>query len=423
MTGLLSSLKTAIPAASREVDPDGARDRLYGVAQLATRMRTVLKNALALARDNPTSHTNVSTAAQQVLDAMDEAREARRDTDRSANTRADYARKVRRVEEAMEDEPGSLIDRLRMVMGRLGRNAQSFSAIRSALKISAADDLRTSVEALSLIKSDMLGVRANLTNAMAKELSFLASVIMLDRKQCLALAGMTPSRPKSKKQMLKYLPDDWRARVSNEVSASAEYGLPCALLDISGLRPVELEKGVHVTAVGDTVRIRILGGKVREHAGQPWRQFDVRRDALPPWVSKKLPSSGTLIVAADPENLRSYLGRVSERLFPRHQPPRKSDVLISPYVYRHAIVTDMRDAGWSSEDMAAVVGEASAATVAWYGLMNTGGRSGRPKKPSSVIIDRASVTSAREVSVRFDERSPAFVRTSAPNDGRPVMKR
>lgn len=196
---------------------------------------------------------------------------------------------------------------------------------------------------------------------------------MLDRDVCLAAVGGKPEPASSKSRMLKRLPLGWRDGFLDAVANSAQYAMPCALLDACGLRPVELEKRVAMEMKGERVQVRIEGGKVRDGAGQPWRQFELTREALPAWAYDKVKHARLLTVSADPDALRAFIGRVSEKLFPRHDPPRANDILLSAYVFRHALVSDLRAEGWDSADIAAVIGESSAQTTKWYGV-NWGNR-------------------------------------------------
>lgn len=411
MSGLLKSLVVAARSGTAEPKSAGAETvDLSGVALIGDQLRAVARRAIQLATADPTNMKVNVDAAKMVLNAVAQARIKRRDTLPSPRTLANYERKRRQVEESMEDVPGNSFDKLQQVLGSVGRNVQTFRVLRAALKQGSTADLQATIEAVALTTSDLLGVRSALREDLRRGLAWLACILSVKHEKCLAVAGTTKLAPRSKSAMLKLLPQDWRERISLEASRSELYGLPCALLDICGLRPVELEKGVEVEVSGDRVRLRILGGKVREHAGQPWRELELRLDALPAWVRARLPSAGSRLVSADPDNMRAWLADVSERLFPRHQPPRRSDVLISAYVYRHALVTDMRDDGWTAEEIAAVIGESSAATVAWYGLKNVGGRAGMPKRPRAIAVDRAFVLTAREVKPRADQDSPGAVR-------------
>lgn len=178
--------------------------------------------------------------------------------------------------------------------------------------------------------------------------------------------------------------------------------MPCAILSATGLRPVELEKGVRLVMRDDRVHVTINGGKVRSIAGQPWREFELAPEALPAWAYAEVKRLGAMTVSADTEAFRKYISRVSEKLYPRHVPPRASDILLSAYVFRHAQVSDLRAEGWRDEEIAGVIGESSAETARWYGKRwGTGGR--RSHKARASGIDKASVQTARPVKAASNE--------------------
>ena len=67
---------------------------------------------------------------------------------------------------------------------------------------------------------------------------------------------------------------------------------------------------------------------------------------------------------------------------------------LTAYVFRHALVTDMRSNGWPPEEIALVLGETDAATVnQWYGLKVRGSLA--PK--ATVAIEPGTVKAARDV--------------------------
>ena len=102
-----------------------------------------------------------------------------------------------------------------------------------------------------------------------------------------------------------------------------------------------------------------------------------------------LDETGTMTVVAEPDGLRAHLARLSVRLFPRKRTGKKG-VILSAYLFRHALVTEMREEGWDSCDIAAVIGESTADTVAWYGLRRRGGA----VKPKAVAIMPSSIQAA-----------------------------
>jgi hypothetical protein len=106
-------------------------------------------------------------------------------------------------------------------------------------------------------------------------------------------------------------------------------------------------------------------------------------------------------------------------------PGRQTDLVLNPqgrrgigrplsaYLFRHALVADLREAGWSTEGIAPVIGESAAATVRLYGLRKRGGKG--PSTRRRAIIS-GSVRVPREVkpaSVFSAERLSAGVAKAA----------
>ena len=165
------------------------------------------------------------------------------------------------------------------------------------------------------------------------------------------------------------------------------------------MRPKELATGVTLTASDQGVEVHIAGAKVRETAGQPWRTFTLKAEHIPEWFVRDVKEKRKLMVRADEDPLRAHLGRLSNRVFYPNEKgasrSSKSRLKLSAYVFRHALVTEMREDGWETRDIAAVIGESSAETVRLYGTrVRT-----RSKSPKVVAIDVKSVQAARPVRV------------------------
>lgn len=384
----------AVPVAARAAT---RRAKLAGVAEHSTSMRNAIDAVFA---NEAAPHTveGVIDAAQTLLNEVDAAREARKDTEPKPSTIDNYERKQLLVDEAMEDVHGSYGERLVRVMGGWAGKSQTFRAMRAALRHRAVSAVRSSLAVLKSLqgKPDFLNLGPVVTRELQLELPALGWTYLLDRDTCLAAVGGKPKLASSKSRMLKRLPMGWREGFLDAVANSDQYAMPCALLDACGLRPVELEKGVAMEMKGERVQVRIHGGKVRDGAGQPWRQFELAREALPVWAYDKIKRDGSMTVSADPDALRAFIGRVSEKLFPRHDPVKANDILLSAYLFRHALVSDLRAEGWGSSDIAAVIGETSAQTTKWYGVnWGKGGR--RSRKARVASIAKETVQTARPV--------------------------
>ena len=212
-----------------------------------------------------------------------------------------------------------------------------------------------------------------------------AVIDSLDRIQLLDQTGKQAVRSTSKRQQFPGLRDGWQDAFLTLNEHSPTYRAAGVLLRYCGLRPAELEKGVVVTVTGGVVNVNIQGAKVWDGvAGQPWRQFALAKESLPAWFVQSLDESGPMTVVAEPDGLRAHLARLSVKLFPRKRRAGKRDVILSAYLFRHSLVTEMRESGWHTCDIAAIIGESTADTVSWYGLRRRGGGSVKPKKVAIV---------------------------------------
>lgn len=72
----------------------------------------------------------------------------------------------------------------------------------------------------------------------------------------------------------------------------------------------------------------------------------------------------------------------------------KPQLILSSYVLRHAIATDLRQAEWDSVEIVEVLGERCAATSRWYGLRWRGSKFQRSPE---IAIERGTVQTARPV--------------------------
>lgn len=325
-------------------------------------------------------------------------RSRRKDTKPSEATLIDYAKKCAQIDlelEQFEDEPEALIQ----VMGRHARSKNSFYLYKAALKARQMKRIQ------DLLRSQDASQRLGGTNEtwlrhvheLQKAMKAFADFDELHRQSCLDLVGGRGVRSRSKRRDLPNLPDDWRTRFLEITSDHEQYADAAVLLRFCGLRPTELCKGVDVSFSTKGIEVRILGGKTRKTAGQPWRVFRLNTALLPKSFVDRVERAGKIKVAAEPDALRMYLRRISAQVFrpvdAKQAKSRNQEHVLSAYTFRHALVTDLRDEGWEAASIAAVIGEASADTVAYYGIRS----GGRGKSPSSSAVLMDSVQAARSV--------------------------
>jgi len=322
--------------------------------------------------------------ARSMLVNDKESRARRKDTPPGPSTRDTYQRKCKLVDAWMAAIQDTCVTPLKAVMSQYAPHKQSFCVMRAALKWRAIARVRSQLQALAALQRERLrdagwhrGLRE--LNRMASELH---QVLDLDHAECLELSQREAVRGKSKKNTLRRLKPGWRDAFLAANEHSQTYKRACVLMRFCGFRPGELQTGVEAELIGDQVRVQISGGKVRETAGQPWRRFSLYADRLPAWFVTEL-KSGRKTFTADADNMRTHLARISAGLYPRKYKEGQQDIILSAYVFRHALVTDLRGEGWSIEDIAAVLGESAAETANWYGLRPQ--RGARDVEPSAVV--------------------------------------
>lgn len=221
----------------------------------------------------------------------------------------------------------------------------------------------------------------------------------LNQSVCLKFIGGKGRAVESKRKDLPYLPEEWQTRFLNIIENDPIYRYAGVLLRYCGLRPIELAKSVILEWAPDGMRVTIFGGKVRETAGQPWRSFKLNTDVLPVWFVNDLKAKNEIVVSVTPDSLRSFLNRLSDQVFKHGRfkgefdVARKRRYILSSYTFRHSFVTDLRESGWDTDTIAAVIGETSAQTVSYYGIRRRPGS----RKPPIVALFKNSVRTARSV--------------------------
>ncbi len=339
----------------------------------------------------------VKTARHQIVGETDQRRK-RQDTPAGAKAVADYAKKCAQIDRELDDlEPGGP-NPLMQVMCRHAGAKQSFSAIKTALKWRALNMLR---ELLTI--QDGLQRTGNAPNAWRHAVAQLRlasqgleQIAMLNRDEFLEMSGAKRRVSRSKRVMLPRLPGGWQDRFLSINEASNTYRCAGVLLRHCGMRPVELAMGVKLEISSTGLSVSIEGGKVRATAGQPLRCFTVNLNMLPIWFVDEIRVAGNVKVLVHEDALRTHLYRLSNDVFygnARKVPNKANRLKLSAYVFRHALVTELRVAGWEEHEIAAVLGETAAETARYYGNRAGGGS----LSPSTPAIVRSSVQTSRSV--------------------------
>jgi hypothetical protein len=326
--------------------------------------------------------------------AWDKAsRVARKDTDPGAATLTTYAKKCQLIDAAIEANPEPIGDPISTALSKYAHNNRSFSVMRAALKhraIKHVTELLQEQDSIQRAEKQSPSWKT-CVDQLKLAVHELKQIQMQSQEQCLVLSGRTVARSRSKKSILRLLKPNWREKFLEANESSPTYRAAGVLMRHCGFRPEELERGVHVELKGEQMLISINGAKVRDTAGQPWRKFALQTKLLPPWFVEEVAQKGSNTYQADKDNMRAHLTRLSAILYPREKD--KEPVILSAYVFRHALVTEMRSRGWDTSDIAAVIGESCSATTRHYGDRWPTGSG----QLGSIAISRNSIQTARPV--------------------------
>ena len=325
-------------------------------------------------------------AARQMLVDNEDRRRVRKDTPASEASIRNYLKKCRQIEAELEEvDPGSPAP-LFEVMVRYSDRKQTFQALKSALRWQAWTQLQSVMRDQDRLQR--AGKRDDTWKRLVLQVQRwqrrLQAVDALNRSECLFWLDKSPRRSRSKRQILHRLEDNWRQRFMDVNLSSAKYRHAGVLLVHCGLRPAELARGVRVRWTPKGVRVLIAGAKVRATAGQPWRAFLLNPSQLPEWFVNDLRNRRRMVIAADEDALRAHLYRQSQAVLNPGDKKQNRDLVLSSYLFRHALVTDMRESAWDTEDIAASIGESSAETLRYYGTRRNSGS--RKVKPTVAMV-------------------------------------
>ena len=366
---------------------------------------------------------DIVVRARAFSTADNAVRKERKDTPASEKTRADYQGKCALLDRALgnlQGQGGPVSSRdLAQVLSSYAAKKSSFYKMCAAYRWRALDRLneililQNAMQAVKDRSKKWLDRVTELEGAIAN----LEAIDAVTHADCLALSGAKVVRSQSKKEVLRRLKPGWFEAFLALSEKSKTYRSPALLMCLCGFRPAELSgdrrlgqglaPGVQAKLTDEHVVVKISGAKVRRTAGQPERSFALRRDALPGWFIEELTAAGgARTYTENPDNISRHFTRVSEQLYPRKYFQKPRDILISPYVFRHFLVTSLRDAGWQTQDIAVVLGESVGDTVRHYGLARRA--ASKSPRASAVVhgtalgtrivrpVDRSGINSVRK---------------------------
>ena len=377
-----------------------------------------------LTEENREEAFGIIRSVRAALEEINADRQRRKDTQAGVTTLADYQKRLNYLLPLFEHciSMASQIpwtDTLDM----LNVSRSTFSQYRSAIKWHSTETLQKLLKDQDQMQRSE-GQGRHWYRAVQKlrdALDEFKEVLSLSYDEYRGQENWPPKRlttahpPKSKKHALKKLPDGWQERFDFLNEQSPTYRLAGVLLRFCGLRPAELERGVDVSWTAQGVQVLIHGAKVRVTAGQPWRSFTFESALLPAWFVEELQKSQvaqskpSIHIQVGSDNLRVHLGRMSGAVFNPDNRKNGCKETLSAYLFRHALVTQMREAGWESAEIAAAIGESSAETTRLYGTRVRGGKKAKP----AIAIDKSSVQTARVVK-KADTQGLQKIKTKNP---------
>lgn len=186
-----------------------------------------------------------------------------------------------------------------------------------------------------------------------------------------------PPTKNSKRLSISRMNDYWREQIWAECE-NPNYRGAVAVMDLAGIRPCELEKGVLVERQEDSsyLTITIKGGKIGEEGknGQKVRTIkvdlstDCYRGSPKDYLLNHCFENGFFKIKTHPKRLNDYVRRISEKLW-----PRKINH-IAPYSYRQQTSPDIKKDGFSKKKTAKTLGHRSTRSQKNYGTARQGGR-------------------------------------------------
>lgn len=341
------------------------------------------------------------TEAQALLDDLKSQRTHRKDTEASAQTLAGYQKDCALLDgvrgELLEETQWPWLEVLMQFVAR----KSTFYTYRAALTWRAKQELQGLLDARQSLSANLgEGAGSALMPQINQAVKELRSLRHLTYAFCSGWEDIPVKSPRSKRYALEYLDEYWPTRFIEQCYSSATYRNACVLLRFCGMRPEELELGVQVQRDRQMVAVKIQGAKVRETAGQPWRKFLLHAEHLPTWFVNDLPTHDSVEFKVNKDNFRTYLNGLTDRVLQGAALPDGSKINLSAYLFRHQIATDLRVNGWSSTEIASLLGEVSAETTKHYGNRWPGSRKHKPV----VAADKNSLSTARPVQPASHEK-------------------
>ncbi|MBP9940836.1 MAG: site-specific integrase [Comamonas sp.] len=433
--GVSQAPAIATPGTGGEIASEQPSAALQGGVASPAKM---VANAVSFETASSPSTTVDGDARMHLMAAVKAARS--RLTQRNqmlASTKENYDRKQKILEEQWlqlqaqaHSTKLSTVQTIGVLLGKYATKPRSFYAMRRALHFGIEEQLLDALKAQdklqkSWAKSQLEEHQHSLLLDMATaaaQLDLLTKTVDhiqgLSLEACLSaywsqFYGPLPKREanpsSSAKSLVKVLnrrmpnwQDAFRAANSQSQSPYRAHALVQSLL---GIRPAEFDPapnplvdaqvpqsnrpGVVVTLLATgNVKVQVQGAKLGLHSGQEIRSMEIAAHAVPQWFADQLQQAGgSMHLRAKTQALRDHYERLSAKVFTGQTfGKNKVPLHVTPYCFRHAVTTQLRESGWAAEEIAAFLGQQSDDTPKHYGLAK-GGKRKAPSQATAVVRD------------------------------------
>jgi integrase len=326
---------------------------------------------------------------KRCLDIVKEARGLLRKATRpTARTAVNYMAKSTRLCAVFDQLVGDEPSRWSEVLQPYAAKKNSFYAMRAAATWRIREQIRTLTA--EQCRMQRRGPTKDWHSILVEVESLIARVLAIEgvkRNELLETSGTESIRAASKRNDLRHFSPDWREQMI-EASAMGAHGDAVWVLANTGCRPEELLTGVELRPEFAHITVRIHGAKTGESAGQPWRELDVSWRSVPFGLIERMAGRETFVVGVCSTGaLRNAVADVGKRLWPRGR-------RMCPYHFRHQMAEDLRESGWTADEIGAVLGHCVGETSSNYGRRKRKGQRSVAREP---VIVRAGVRTATPV--------------------------
>jgi hypothetical protein len=249
-------------------------------------------------------------------------------------------------------------------VARRSANSNSFYVIRAALKHDSVVRMQTF---LSEFEQAEVDAKASLVTKIFDAVTDYSALSNAKRKDALQDLGIKRRKARSKKEDLGKFPKSLTQQFLEINRSSERYLILGSIQCLTGCRPQELKNGVTIRALKRSVEFYFKGAKIGKNKGQEWRKFEIDRSFLPSWLCEAFEiASGKTFHLKSTDAIRSHYNRISSSLVDDSGKPTHPRLPLSPYVFRHLLVTELRESGWTDEEIAPVIGDQSGDTVRYH---------------------------------------------------------